>query len=68
LYPYNLNTKLTAIGALTFLWQANSLFLLWLARSHQRRDLENLSDAALRDIGLTRLDVEQEVAKPFWQA
>lgn len=36
-------------------------------RFRQRRALSQLDDRMLRDIGLTRLDVEQEITKPFWQ-
>ena len=38
-----------------------------MARFRQRRALGLLDDRMLRDIGLTRLDVEQEITKPFWQ-
>lgn len=42
----------------------------WLAlaseRYRQRRDLADLTDEQLRDVGLTRCDVERECAKPFW--
>jgi uncharacterized protein YjiS (DUF1127 family) len=38
-----------------------------LERSRQRRALAQLSDARLRDIGLTRQDVAGETAKPFWR-
>ncbi|WP_395019408.1 DUF1127 domain-containing protein [Dongia sp.] len=37
-------------------------------RARQRRDLAALSDHNLRDIGLTRSDVEGEIGKPFWRA
>ena len=36
-------------------------------RYQQRLDLAELSDEALKDIGLTRRDVERECAKPFWR-
>jgi uncharacterized protein YjiS (DUF1127 family) len=36
-------------------------------RTRQRRALSDLSDARLRDIGLTRHEVEGEIAKPFWR-
>jgi len=36
-------------------------------RARQRRDLAALSDYHLRDIGLTRIDAEREVGKPFWR-
>ena len=41
---------------------------LWLERSRQRRELRQLGDHMLKDIGLSRADVEAEVAKPFWRA
>ena len=40
--------------------------LQWEDRRRQRRALFHLSDAMLKDIGLSRADVEMEVAKPFW--
>jgi uncharacterized protein YjiS (DUF1127 family) len=36
-------------------------------RSRQRRDLSALSDYHLRDIGLSRTDVDAETRKPFWR-
>lgn len=43
----------------------------WLLRMgetwRQRRQLGGLSDWQLRDIGLSRADVEAEVAQPFWR-
>ena len=36
-------------------------------RSIQRRELRALDERALRDIGLTRADVQYECSKPFWQ-
>jgi uncharacterized protein YjiS (DUF1127 family) len=36
-------------------------------RARQRRDLAALSDHALRDIGLSRADVDVETGKPFWR-
>ncbi len=45
---------------------ALSLAEFWrLAR--QRRDLASLDARALQDIGLSRADVEGELAKPFWR-
>lgn len=44
--------------------------LRWMKRasivSMQRRDLANLSDDMLRDIGVSRADVDAEAARPFW--
>jgi uncharacterized protein YjiS (DUF1127 family) len=36
-------------------------------RARQRRDLAALSDYNLRDIGLSRADVEIELRKPTWR-
>ena len=38
-----------------------------LKRSRQRRALSGLSDAMLRDVGLSRSEVAREVGKPFWR-
>jgi len=47
-----------AIGTLT----------LWKARRRARRQLADLSDQMLQDIGITRDQVEREYDKPFWRA
>ena len=39
----------------------------WFERARQRRRLGELSDHMLKDIGLSRADVEAEVVKPFWR-
>lgn len=43
------------------------LVSLWQTRASQRRRLSELPDHLLQDIGITRADVEQEAAKPFWR-
>jgi Domain of unknown function (DUF1127) len=40
--------------------------LVWTDRARQRRQLAELSDHMLRDIGLTRADAWAEADKPFW--
>ena len=40
--------------------------MLWLEVRRQRRQLQGLSDAMLRDIGLSRADAERESTRPFW--
>lgn len=42
--------------------------LVWHERARQRRRLAQLDTQLRRDIGLTRADIEQETAKPFWEA
>jgi uncharacterized protein YjiS (DUF1127 family) len=43
------------------------LVLTWFERVRQRRQLGQLSDHMLKDIGLSRADVESEMNKRFWQ-
>ncbi len=40
----------------------------WQRRWRSRHELESLSDATLRDIGITRYDAHRELQKPFWMA
>jgi uncharacterized protein YjiS (DUF1127 family) len=40
----------------------------WQARARDRRALSLLNDHLLRDIGITRMDVELELYKPLWRA
>jgi uncharacterized protein YjiS (DUF1127 family) len=40
--------------------------LVWLDRVRQRRHLGELDDRLLRDIGLSRAEVEHEISRPFW--
>jgi uncharacterized protein YjiS (DUF1127 family) len=39
----------------------------WFTRVKSRQALAMLSDHMLRDIGLTRADVERELMRPFWR-
>ncbi len=56
----------TSFGARTLL--ALSIALQqWRNRSVQRRMLAGMSEYHLKDIGLSRADVEGEAAKHFWQ-
>lgn len=38
----------------------------WHLNWRTRRQLARLPDFMLKDIGITRIDVEQEARKPFW--
>ncbi|MGE7960338.1 DUF1127 domain-containing protein [Pseudomonas sp. NPDC089530] len=38
----------------------------WHALHRERLMLAGMSDEALKDIGLSRADVEQESVRPFW--
>jgi uncharacterized protein YjiS (DUF1127 family) len=39
----------------------------WAQRSRSRHELTSLDERHLRDVGLTRVDVQKESIKPFWQ-
>ena len=39
----------------------------WQQRAAQRRHLNGLDDYLLKDMGISRADVDREVRKPFWQ-
>ncbi len=41
---------------------------LWRQRAISRRELARLDDRMLHDIGITHIEVESEVTKPFWKA
>ncbi len=38
----------------------------WRLLHRQRMELASLSDDALKDMGLSRADIQQEVERPFW--
>lgn len=40
----------------------------WFERARQRRHLGQLDDRLLRDIGLSRAEVEHEMTLPFWRS
>lgn len=43
------------------------LLLTWSDRMRQRRHLAELDDRLLRDIGVSRADIEAEISRPFWR-
>jgi uncharacterized protein YjiS (DUF1127 family) len=42
--------------------------IAWLERMRERQQLAGLSDDMLKDIGVSRADVEHVVEKPFWKS
>lgn len=36
-------------------------------RARSRREMRGLSEEMMKDIGLTRVDIEREASKPFWR-
>jgi uncharacterized protein YjiS (DUF1127 family) len=49
-----------------FLRLSEGLFRM-MERARERRKLAALDDRLLKDIGLTRSDVEAEISRPFWR-
>ena len=52
----------------TGLWQALDVSLGWHQRIMDRHALQTMDDRLLKDIGVSRADVEREANKPFWRA
>ncbi len=70
-----LGTGTAAVGAAkavgASLWTlperfANTVYE-WQKRASGRRHLRQLNDHMLKDIGLSRFDVEREAGQPFWR-
>lgn len=55
------------VGSGTSLLRIVDLLLTWLRRSQQRRQLGSLSDRMLKDIGVSRADVDYETSRRFWR-
>lgn len=49
------------------LWKAVEGMFMGYERWRQRQALSRLDDHLLKDIGISRADVEQEITKPFWR-
>ena len=47
--------------------KVSHVFTTWIRRSNERRALAMMNQHMLDDIGLTRHDIDKEVAKYFWQ-
>ena len=62
------STILSQVRAFTELLGGGfTLAYKWRERSRQRHALLRLDDRMLRDIGLSRADVDCEASKPFWR-
>ena len=61
-------TDLTAAHLISRYRNARKSVMDYIDLYRQRRALEEMDDAQLKDIGLTRDDVRKEAARPFWDA
>jgi uncharacterized protein YjiS (DUF1127 family) len=51
-----------------FFAQLSETFHIWRQRQLQRRQLAELTERDLHDVGLSWSDVAYEAEKPFWRA
>lgn len=56
-----------AFSLRALLVQLSARALRWLELARQRRELAQMSEAALKDIGLSRADIMQETERHFWE-
>jgi uncharacterized protein YjiS (DUF1127 family) len=47
--------------------KALDVLFAWRARAAERDVMRSLDDRMLRDVGLTRVDIERELSKSFWE-
>lgn len=70
----NQSSAASTVAALAWEWlrlavtAASDLVLVWHQRSVERHRLSELNDHMLKDIGISRAEVEAECRKPFWKA
>ena len=67
-YPARLKVigKITATGRRCWVY-SRALIAEWRRRARSRGELRTFGDRQLLDIGITRLDAENEAMKLFWQ-
>ena len=63
-YDNGFSFRRPLVQQFVLLWK---ILELWQERSRQRRQLLELDDRLLKDIGVSRADVEREAYKPFWK-
>lgn len=63
----NENLSASGLSLLIYVHSLPALPHCWRQRVQERHHLRGLSDHVLGDMGLTRADVVQEAAKPFWK-
>ena len=65
---FNPGLDISVKGFSGLIVKATDTVLDWQERARQRHRLGEMDDHLLRDIGLSRADLEHEAAKPFWRA
>ena len=67
LAPRRRQIRRFAAGLAALLLRLAELTRTWQQRGRQRRQLDYLGDHMLKDIGISRADIEREVSKPAWR-
>lgn len=62
-----LSSSMQFSTALSRIFEVLNVVETWRERARSRRALQTLNDHLLKDIGLSRLDVDIETTKSFWQ-
>ena len=65
---FNPAADISLKGLSALIVKATDTVLDWQDRARQRHRLGEMDDHLLRDIGLSRADLEHESSKPFWRA
>lgn len=73
-HAVNQSRAASAVAALSWAWLRSAatagfdLVLVWHRRSVERHRLSELNAHMLKDIGVSRSEIEAECRKPFWKA
>ena len=62
-----LQQKATGISLVKKVIAIISAMNLWIERYHQRKQLAELEPRMMRDLGLSKAQVQAEISKPFWK-
>jgi uncharacterized protein YjiS (DUF1127 family) len=65
--PEGARAGAVAAGGRALLSRLAWIVVVWLHRRQGRRDLSELDDRLLADVGISRADALSEAGKPFWQ-
>lgn len=66
-HPQVIKTPLTPSTAEFSWWKMLAEIRIWVQRHNQRRALAKLNDEHLDDIGISRVQLEKELSKRFWE-
>jgi uncharacterized protein YjiS (DUF1127 family) len=65
--PPRRNIRQTVAAAWASLGRLADLISTWRQRSAERRHLHGLNEFMLKDLGISRADVDRETSKRYWQ-